>query len=158
MILEPNRLIAFQGHHTFKDIVKQKSNKGPGQIRRARRSANKVTFQYTFDAWECTSSSSKADHMFRERRGLAEKIPMPVGASDMPVGVHEHGVGRHDIESCKAQNAAGIIERHAMARPPAAIVTNDVKSLVSKLAHDFALVPRHRPERIVRMIGFARRL
>lgn len=65
MILEPNRLIAFQGHHTFKDIVKQKSNKGPGQIRRARRSANKVTFQYTFDAWECTSSSSKADHMFR---------------------------------------------------------------------------------------------
>lgn len=64
MILEPNRLIAFQGHHTFKDIVKRKSYQGPGQIRRAKRSANGVTFQYTFDAWECTASSSKSDHMF----------------------------------------------------------------------------------------------
>jgi|TARA_R110002049_G_scaffold71857_11_gene184791 hypothetical protein len=64
MILEPNRLIAFQGHHSFKDIVKTKFYQGPGQIRRARRSANKVSFQYTFDAWECTASSSKVDHMF----------------------------------------------------------------------------------------------
>lgn len=64
MILEPNRIISFQGHHTFKDIVNRKSYQGPGQIRRARRSANKVTFQYTFDAWECTASSSKSDHMF----------------------------------------------------------------------------------------------
>jgi hypothetical protein len=63
-ILEPNRLIAFQGRHTFRDISNRKSYEGPGQIRRARRSANKVTFQYTFDAWECTASSSKADHMF----------------------------------------------------------------------------------------------
>ena len=63
-VLEPDRLIAFQGHHTFKDIANKKSYQGPGQIRRARRSANKVTFQYTFDAWECTASSSKADHMF----------------------------------------------------------------------------------------------
>lgn len=64
MILEPDRLIAFQGHHTFKNITKSNSYQGPGQIRQARRSANNVTFQYTFDSWECTSSSSKADHMF----------------------------------------------------------------------------------------------
>jgi hypothetical protein len=63
-VLEPNRLIAFQGRHTFKDISQSNSYTGPGQLRTAQRSANKVTFQYTFDAWECTSSSSKVDHMF----------------------------------------------------------------------------------------------
>jgi hypothetical protein len=64
-ILEPDKLIAFQGHHSFKDLSNNRSYQGPSQIRRAKRTANGVTFQYTFDAWECTSSSSKVDHMFK---------------------------------------------------------------------------------------------
>jgi hypothetical protein len=85
-IIEPGRLIAFQGHHTFKDISNHTSYQGPGQIRRARRSANKVTFQYTFDAWECTASSSKVDHMFSG--GSCMTIARVTSVEDADGGVH----------------------------------------------------------------------
>ena len=38
-----------------------------------------------------------ADQTLWERLRLREEVPMPVGAGDLSVRVHEHGVGRHDV-------------------------------------------------------------
>jgi len=54
-------LIFCQGAFNFKRL--SKGPKGPQQLRRGYRRAEGIDLQFVFDAWECTSSSSKSDRL-----------------------------------------------------------------------------------------------
>ena len=64
----------------------------------------------------------------------------------------------HDVEEGDLVHALGIVERHAVRHPRAAIVTAHVVFAESERRHDFGLVLSHRPERIAAVVRAAVRL
>lgn len=83
---------------------------------------------------------------------------MPIGPRDMPIGLHEHGVSGHDIEDGKRFHDTRMIERHAMAGSPAAIVADDAKTIEAELLHHRDLIRGHRAESVIRSVSCASRL
>ena len=81
--------------------------------------------------------------------GLREEIPLPVGAGDVAVGIHEHRVGGHDVHHREREHHIGMVERHAVPRAAAAVVANNVEALKPEAAHKADLIIRKRSERIV---------
>jgi len=71
---------------------------------------------------------------------------MPIGASDVPIGFHEHRVRRHDVENGKRKRAVGMIERQAMRGAPAAVMADDMKAIEAKRPHQPDLIARHGAE------------
>jgi hypothetical protein len=60
--------------------------------------------------------------------------------------VHQHDVSRHDVEDSERQHALGFIERHSVADASAAIMSNDVKAIETKAAHERHLIGGHDAE------------
>ena len=66
-------------------------------------------------------------------------FPSPTGirmGPDMMAG--------QDIHDAETFNAVGVIETHAVRRPPATVVTGDHEFPISQRFHDLDLIPRHR--------------
>lgn len=83
---------------------------------------------------------------------------MPVGAGHLAVGIHEHGVGRHDVHHGEADDGVRVIERKPMSGTAAAIMPDQVKAFEAERAHEIELVGRHRLEGVIRFVGEATRL
>jgi len=60
-----------------------------------------------------------------------------------------------DVDRAELLDDPRMIERHAVSRPRAPIVTGDHELLEAELVHDVDLVLRHAPERVVAVIGQA---
>ncbi len=73
---------------------------------------------------------------------------MPISAGDLPVRVHEHRIGRHDIHDGERAHDIGMIERQAMRGSPAAIVADDMEPGEAERAHQAELIRRHRAKGI----------
>ena len=97
-----------------------------------------------------------ADHPLGERFGLGEEIPMPISAGDVPVRVHEHRVGRHDIHHGERAHDIGMIEREAMRGAAAAIMADDMEPGEAERLHQAELIRRHRAEGIGGVVGAQR--
>ncbi len=83
---------------------------------------------------------------------------MPIGTGHVAVGLHEHRVGRHDVEHGERQHRVRMVECHAMAGAAAAIMADDVKAFEAERAHEADLVGGHRPEGVIAAVGSADRL
>ena len=89
---------------------------------------------------------------------LREEIPVPVRAGDMAVGLHEHRIGRRNVEDGERNDDIGMIERHPVRGAPAAVMADDVKAIEAERFHQSDLIAGHGAERIVRPVGRACRL
>ena len=65
---------------------------------------------------------------------------------------------RDDIEQRNARDALGMIERHAMRNPAAAVMADDRESAEAEFFHDLDLILRHRALRITGVIVAVGRL
>jgi hypothetical protein len=75
----------------------------------------------------------------------------------MPAGVHERGVGRHDVEDRERQHRVRPVERHAVPGAPASIMPNHVELRESEPVHQRHLIGSHRSEGVAGAIGEAER-
>ena len=76
-----------------------------------------------------------ADECLRQGVRLAHQVPVKPCERHRRVHAFERRLRRHHVERGEARDPAGVIERHAMRDPSAAIVPDDVPAIVSEGIH-----------------------
>ena len=99
-----------------------------------------------------------ADQPLGQRRRLDQEEPVVVAGGEGHVGFRVHRGRRGDVEDRPAADRSGVVERHPVRHPPAAVVAGDGEAVEPEAAHHRHLVGGHRPLRVGRMVGRRRRL
>src|SRR5260370_35003950 len=60
---------------------------------------------------------------------------------------------RQDVDECGALHPVGMVEAHARHGAGAAVVSGGEEFAVAEPLHDLDLVLRHRPERVIDVVG-----
>jgi len=87
-----------------------------------------------------------ADHPFRQWFRLDQEEPPEVAGGEVLVGAGVHRRRRRDVDHGDARHRLGMVQRHAVRHPAAAVVAGDAEAVMAQQPHQRDLVGRQRQE------------
>ena len=100
----------------------------------------------------------RAHQPLRQRRRLEHQQPVEIGFGHARVHARENVAGGRDVEKGEAGDAVRAVVGEAVGDPRAAVVAHDVEAVEPERRHRPALVLRHRPLGVGRVVGGGGRL
>ncbi len=98
------------------------------------------------------------DHALGQRRGLNQEKPPEIAGGEFLVGAGIHRRRRCDIDYGNARDRVGMVQRHAVRDPAAAVVAGHAKTPMAEAAHQRDLILGHAALGIGNMLLAALRL